>query len=167
MPQVTHFFPSCGLALAAKQVNLTSDTLQVLLVASGAYTWNATALAAVHVSDFLAGSGAGALTEVSTGGGSNYTRQALSVVSVADTIAAPAGYTTLTVSNNPSWASATFATSYACFFDSTVGGTDATNQLICYTDFGGVQAVTAAAPFTLPLGSVNGVAQALVQWQSA
>jgi hypothetical protein len=163
---VAHFFPSCGLALGQKTVNFTSDTLQVLLIASGTYTWNATALGHVHVSDFLAGSGAGALTEVSLVG-TNYTRQTLATVGLSDSVSAPSGYTTLTVSGNPTWSSATFSTSYALFFDNTVGGTDSTNQIICYWDLGGSRIVTSATPFVLNLGSLNGVSQGLIQWQSS
>jgi hypothetical protein len=161
-----HFFPSCGLALGQKLVNFPSDTLQVLLIASGTYTWNANALADVHVSDFLAGSGAGALTEVSTAG-TNYTRKTLATVGFTNSLSSPNGYSTLTVSNNPAWSAATFTTSYALFFDNTVGGTDSTNQIICYWDLGGSQAVTAATPFVLALGSLNGVNQGLAQWQSS
>ena len=103
----------------------------MLLIAPGnTYTWNATALATVHVSDFLAGSGGGALTEVSISG-TNYTRQTLATVGISDSLASPDGYTTLTVSANPSWSSATFTTTYALFFDNTIGGTDSTNQVIC------------------------------------
>ena len=161
-----HFFPSFTLALAAKTVNVTTDTLQILLIASGIYTWNSTAAAAVHVSDFLAGSGGGALTEVSTGGGSNYLRKTLATVGISTATAAPAVYTTLTVSANPTWPSATFTTSYALVFDNTIGGTDSTNQVICYYDFGSPQAA-ASSPFSVNLGSLNGVAQGLIQWQSA
>lgn len=166
MTATAHYFPSYTLALGAKSVNTTTDILQVLLVASGTYTWNATALGHVHVSDFLGGSGAGALTEVSTSG-TNYTRKTLATVGFTNTVSAPSGYTTLTVSTNPSWSSATFTTNYALFFDNTVGGTDSTNQIVCYWDLGGSQAVTSAIPFTLTLGSANGVSQALVQWQSS
>jgi len=162
-----HYFPSWTLAASKKTANVLTDTLQVLLIApSNTYTWNATALAAVHVSDFLAGSGGGALTEVSISG-TNYTRQTLATVGISDSLASPAGYTTLTVSANPSWSSATFTTTYALFFDNTIGGTDSTNQVICMWDLGGAQVVTSAAPFVLNLGSLNGVAQGLVQWQSA
>ncbi len=161
-----HYFPSFTLAMAGKSVNVASDTLQVLLVASGTYTWNSTALAAVHVSDFLAGSGGGALTEVSTVG-TGYTRKTLATVAVANTVSAPSGYTTLTVSANPTWTSCTFTCSYALIFDNSVGGTDSTNQVIGYFDFGAAQAVTPAAPFVMNLGSLSGVSQALVQWQSS
>lgn len=318
MAVTTHFFPSFGLAMGKKQVNAVTDTFQVLLITSGTYTWGANALADSTVSDFLAGSGSGALTEVSTLG-TGYTRQTLAVTGLSDsnysqgfeggtvadwvadtncsianstaqahtgthslaltataigsgfmkaanssgsirangmalspgvtvtgsawfranttaqtcnlqvdwydvtgtliststlgsvtdssaawsqasgTAVSPAntaycriaatpnvsagaevhyvddvqfgftssnGFTTLTVSGNPTWSASTFTASYALFFDNTVGGTDATNQIACYWDFGGSQAITSAIPFVLALGSLNSVNQALVQWQS-
>lgn len=318
-----HVFPSFHAALAGKQVNLATDTLQVLLVASGSYSWNSTALTAATVADFLGGSSPGSpLTEVSTAG-TGYARATLSNVTVqgvplltgqnagfegglghwgdrlvnstvaastavartgsysmavtataagnalasngngnsnavpvfpgtmytcsawlraatqsrgvqaginwytsggayisssfpgpvndttsgwvqsAVSAAAPAtaafanpvvqivsaaagevhyvddatmypgtaapsatGYTTLTAAN-PTWSSATFTCSYGCVFDATVGGTDATNQLIGYWDFGIPQAVSAATPFVISLGSLNGVSQGIVQWASS
>lgn len=159
-----HVFPSFELAVAQKKVNVTTDTIQALLVATGTYTWNATALAAVTVHDFLTANGT--LTEVA-GGASNYTRQTLATVGISDTVSAPAGYTTLTCSGNPTWTNCTFTCLYALFFDNTVGGTDTTNQVIAYWDLGGVQAATPATPFVLTLGTLNGVSQALIQWQSS
>jgi hypothetical protein len=310
-----HYYPSYGVSLLAKAASGTADTLQVALMASGTYTWNAQSTGHQRVSDFLAGSGAGAITEVSTGG-TNYTRKTLATVytsnssyyysfeglstqnwvntanttlsatsaqahagtaslqmssiasgtmSTANGVAqgqmavspggavsasawfrtavsarscfvgvnwydssgtllsnspggtitdatsawtqstvsatAPASsawahvnatvlatggasevhyvddvyintgtpndYTTLVITTNPSWSAATFSTNYAVFFDNSIGGTDATNQVICYWDFGGTQVVTAGTPFTLFLGSLNGVNQALVQWISS
>lgn len=167
MAVLVHYYESFGASILQKNVNVVTDSLQVLLIAPGnAYTWNSASVQHVHVNDFLGGSGAGALTEVSAGG-TNYTRKTLATVGVNATFAAPNAFTTLTVSVNPSWTAATFTTTYAVFFDNTVGGTDATNQMICYWDFGGTQVVTSGTPFTLSLGSLNGVNQALVQWQSA
>lgn len=140
MAVVAHVFPSVDTALLTKLANLgaSGDTLQVLLVASTspAYTWNATSQGHIHVSNFLAGSGAGALTEVS---GGSYSRQTLTTVSATTT-----GLVSTLTCANPSWANATISATYACFFDNTIGGTDATNQLLCYWDFGGTQATTSA-----------------------
>lgn len=146
MAVTAHVFPTLDLAIGKKSVNFTTDTLQVLLVASGTYTWNATSQAHTTVTNFLAGSGAGALTEVSTSG-TNYTRQTLTSVTYTDTTLV----TTLSCAN-PSWANGTFSTVYAAFYDNTVGGTDSTNQLLCYWDFTGAQSVTSAT-FTLTIGS--------------
>ena len=151
MAVTAHVFPSLDLAIGKKQVNFTTDTLQVLLVASGTYTWNSTAQAAVNVHDFLTANGT--LTE-STGTG--YSRQTLTSVSYTDT----ALVTTLTCAS-PSWASSTITAVYACFFDNTVGGTDTTNQLICYWDLGGAQS-TVGATFSLTIN-----ASGLVTWTAS
>lgn len=160
MAVTAHAFPTLDLnamkesggGTAATPIKLQSDTLQVLLIASGTYTWNATSQGHTTVTNFLAGSGGGALTEVSTSG-TGYTRQTLTSVTITDSGAV----TTLTCAN-PSWTSASFSAVYACFFDNTVGGTDATNQLICYWDFGGTQTVTSAT-FTLTISGSG-----LVTW---
>lgn len=167
MAVTAHVFPALtqAMGLSSWNVNFPGDSIKVLLIASGTYTWNATAIAAVHVSDFLAGSGAGALTEVA-GGGTNYTRQVLATVAINDTISAPYGYTTVTVTVNPTWVAPNFTCSYALFYDD-IFGNDASNLVICYWDLGGAQVAAPAHPFTLQLGSANGVSQALVQWQSA
>jgi hypothetical protein len=166
MAVTAHYYESFGNAILKKTVNVTSDTLQVLLIASGTYTWNSSAVNDVHVSDFLAGSGAGTMTEVSVVG-TNYSRKTLATVSVSQTYSAPNAYTTLVVSANPTWSAATFSASYAVFFDNTVGGSDSTNQMICYWDFGGTQVVTSGTPFVLNLAALNSVSQALVQWQNS
>jgi hypothetical protein len=162
MAVTSYVFPSFTDALAAKKINLASDTLQVLLVASGTYTWNSTANSAVTVANFLTANGT--LTEVSTSG-TGYSRATLSSVSVGDTFSTPHNYTSLIVGTNPSWSSATFSASSALFYDNTVGGTDSTNQVIAYWDLGGAQSVTAST-FTLAMGAANSVSNALVQWTS-
>ena len=149
-----HIFPSVTLNGLKKSLNLSSDTLKVLLISSGTYAWNSTAEGHQFVSDFLGGSGGGSLTEVSTSG-TGYTRQSLTSVSLADS----ALVTTLTCAN-PSWTSATFSASYALFYDS-AGGTDSANQIICYWDFGSSQSVTSAT-FTLTIN-----ASGLATWTSS
>lgn len=156
MAVTAHAFPTLDLnGLKNKTINLSTDTLQVLLVASTspAYTWNATSQGHTTVTNFLAGSGAGALTEV-TGG--SYTRQTLGTVTFTDS----ANVTTLTCANI-TWTNVTFSATYAAFFDNTVGGTDATNQLVCYWDFGGTQSVS-AANFTLTISGSG-----LVTWTNS
>ena len=155
MAVTAHAFPSLSLNGLKKTLNASTDTLEVLLIASGSYTWNSTSQAHAHVSDFLAGSGTGALTEVSTSS-TGYTRLALTSVSLADSTTV----TTLTCAN-PSWTSASFGTVYACFFDNSVGGTDSTNQLLCYWDFGSPQSVLTTT-FTI---SIN--AAGLVTWTTS
>ena len=155
MAVTAHAFPSLSLNGLQKTLNASTDSLQVLLIASGTYTWNSTSQAHAHVSDFLAGSGTGALTEVSTSG-TGYTRKTLLSVSLTDS----ATVTTLTCAN-PTWSAATFSTVYACFFDNSVGGTDSTNQLLAYWDFGSAQSVTSTT-FTI---SIN--AAGLVTWTTS
>ena len=144
MAVTAHVYPSLDLAIGNKSVNLGTDTLRVLMIASGTYNWNATSQGHVHVSDFLAGSGSGAVTEV-TGGG--YSRLTLASVTWADS-----GLISTLDFANPSWASGTFTANYAVFFDNTVGGTDSTNQLIAYWDLGGTTG-TGIAPFTLTIAA--------------
>jgi hypothetical protein len=153
MAVTAHVFPTLDLAIGKKQVNFTTDTLQVLLITSGTYTWNATSQGHTTVTNFLGGSGSGALTETS---GGNYSRQTLTSVTYTDSVLV----TTLTCAN-PSWANGTFSAVYAAFFDNTVGGTDATNQLLCYWDFGGAQSVTAAT-FTLTISGSG-----LITWTAS
>jgi hypothetical protein len=156
MAVTSHVYPSLSLNGLKKTLNASTDTLEVLLVASGTYTWNSTAQAHVHVSDFLvSGSGSGSLTEVSTSG-TNYARQSLTSVTLTDS-----GLVTTLGCANPSWASASFSTLYAVFFDNSVGGSDTTNQLICYWDLGSAQSVTSTT-FTL---TVNGAG--LLAWTSS
>ena len=159
MAVTAYVFPSFIDALNSKTVNVTTDTLECLLVASGTYTWNSAANAAVHVHDFLTANGT--LTEVSGGG---YSRQTLTSVSTSDTFSSPHNYTSLVVGANPSWTSASFSAVYALFFDNTVGGSDTTNQVIAYWDLGGTQTVTAST-FTLSMPTANAVSNVLVQWQ--
>ena len=146
MATTSHVYPSLSLNGLKKTLNASTDTLEVLLIAAGTYTWNSTAQGHTHVSDFLTGSGSGALTEVSTSG-TGYTRQTLTSVTLTDS-----GLVTTLDCANPSWTSATFSAVYAAFFDNSVGGSDSTNQLLCYWDFGSAQSVTSTT-FTITVNS--------------
>jgi len=139
--------------LGKKLVNLSTDTLNFGLIASGTLASRGTSEGYEFVSDLLANGGS-ALTEVSGGG---YSRQSATSV----TFSVSALVTTLT-SANPSWATATFSTVYGWLHDETASsGTDATRPLIAIWDFGGTQSVSAAT-FTL---TVNG--SGLVTWTAA
>lgn len=141
MTVTAHYFPVFETLMAGKSINLSSDTLEVGLIASGTFTWGATPEAYEFVSQFLAGDGThGALTEVSGGG---YSRQALTSVSVS----ASGEVVTLTAAN-PSWSAATFSTVYGFLYDSSVGSGDSSHPILLYWDFGGSQSVSAAT-FTL------------------
>ena len=83
-----HVWPSAHQLLLTKTWNWNnSDTLVVGLIASGTFNWVAGTYGYTTVANLLANGGSGgggALTEV-TGGASNYTRQALTSVSVSTT----------------------------------------------------------------------------------
>ncbi len=154
MSATQHYFPEFEVFLGSKDINLSSDTLTVGLIASGTFTWGATPEGYQYVSQFLAGDGThGALTEVSGGG---YSRQALTSVSYS----ASGEVVTLTAAN-PSWSAATFSTVYGFLYDATVGSGDSSHPIILYWDFGGSQSVS-GTPFTL---TVN--ASGLVYWQAS
>lgn len=147
MAIIAHTYPFINQNAGTKVVNLSTDTLAVLLISSSsaAYTWNATAQANQYVHDlFKSGGGSGtALTEVA---GGNYSRQNLSSV----TLTTSGEVTTLSCAN-PSWANATISATYAMFFDNQ-SGSDTTAPLICYWDFGGTQSTTGAT-FTLTINA--------------
>lgn len=143
MAVTAHVFPKFEQNLGAKAISLSSDTLACLLIASGTYTWNSTAQGHQFVSDFLAGSGGGALTEVSTSG-TGYGRQNLTSVSWST-----AGLVSTLTCANPAWSSSTISAAYALFYDNTPA-TDATRQLICYWDFGGTVS-SSSGTFTLQI----------------
>lgn len=151
MPATTpHVFPSLSLNGLKKTLNLSTDTLQVLLIGSGTYTWGAIPQTHKTVADFLAGDGThGALTEVSTTG-TGYTRQTLTSVTLTDS-----GLVTTLACADVLIPAATFTAVYALFFDNSVGGTDSTNQVLCYMDFGGAQGATAVTyKLTVPGGAL-------------
>jgi hypothetical protein len=141
MAATQHFFPKFETLMASKEINLTSDTLEVGLIASGTFTWGSTPEGYSFVSQFLAGDGTdGALTEVT---GTGYSRQALTSV----TFSASGEVVTLTAAN-PSWPGSTFSTVYGFLYDASVGSGDSSHPIILYWDFGGSQSVSAAT-FTL------------------
>jgi hypothetical protein len=164
MAVTAHVYPSFILASETKTANISnSDTIQVALIASAggtgnSYTWNSTAQGHVHFHDFLLGSGAGTNVEV-TGG--SYAR--LSLTTASTSVSDSTIYTTFTYSGAISWTNVSFSTVYAVFIDNTIGGTDTTNQMICYWDLGGTQTV-AGANFTLTLATANSITNAVVQW---
>lgn len=151
-----YVFPSFVTALGAKGVDLASDTLQALLIASASPAVAARSVSQnwQHVSEFLANNGS-ALTEVSDSG-TNYSRQTLTGVSFSGS-----GLVNTLTCDDVIWANGTFSATYALFFDDTVGGTDATNQLIAYWDFGGTESV-AGQTFVLRVSESG-----LVYWTAA
>jgi hypothetical protein len=141
--------------LGKKLVNLSTDTLNVGLIASGTLAARGTTEGYEFVSDLLANGGS-ALTEVSTSG-TNYARQSLTSVSYTES-----GLVVTLTAANPAWANGTFTTVYGWLHDETASSsTDATRPLICIWDFGGAQSVSATT-FTL---TVN--ASGLVTWTAS
>jgi hypothetical protein len=142
--------------------NLTSDSLYVGLIASGTYSYSggAAGTAPIHVSTFLAGDGTnGALTEVSTTG-TAYSRQLLTSVAVSPaTDVYTTGTTYMLTCASPAWAASTISAKYAFFYDNTFGsGTDSTNLMLCYWDFGGTNS-SSSGSFTLTISGSG-----LLQW---
>ena len=132
--------------MGLKACNLSTDTLNVGLIATAGLAARGTSEGYEYVSQLLANGGS-ALTEVSTGG-TGYTRQSLSGVSWATT-----GLVVEFSAANPSWASSTFTAYYAWLHDETASsGTDATRPLLCIWDLGGANPVTGAT-FTLAVNA--------------
>lgn len=125
-------------SLANKEINLTSDTLKVMLCTS-AYTPDQD----VHqyksqVTNEVVGAG--------------YTAGGAALASV--TVAYNAATNTLTLdSADPSWAAATITARYAVYYDATPAS-DATRPLIAYVDFG-ADVSSSAGPFTITIDSAG------------
>ena len=148
-----HIFPELQQETGTKTLQLATDALFVLLIATGTFTFGATPYTYTTVSQFLAGDGSnGAVVEVSTSG-TAYTRQALGGVSLTTT-----GLVTTLTCSNPSWAASTISAKYAVWYAGGAGGSgvsanDATtNKLMVYWDFGGAQA-SSAGTFTLQVNA--------------
>lgn len=130
MPVTPYFQPAFQLSgLGAKLVNMSSDTFNVGLIASGTLAARAVTENYVTVADLLANNGS-ALTEVAGGG---YARLALASVTWAQS-----GLVVTFDSADPSWSPNSFTAEYAWIHDETASsGTDATRRLVCILDFGG------------------------------
>lgn len=122
-------------SLAAGLVNLSSDTLKVMLLS--AYTTGTTQDDAQFVADVLAHA-----TQTS---GTGYTAGGQSLASVTWT---QSGGTFTLDCADPTWATSSISASHALFYDSTPGS-DATNPVLCAWDFGGTLGPSVASPFTL------------------
>jgi len=153
MALAAHVFPYLTSEAGLKNINFTGDTLQVHLISSvsPAYTWGSGAYGAKSLSDFMLGSGAGAMTEAS---GTGYSAQTLLSV----TFNTATNVNTLSCAP-PTWPASSITATYAVFVDTTYT-ISASPALICYWDFGGTQATTGAT-FTL---SIN--ASGLATWTS-
>jgi hypothetical protein len=146
MAFTAHMFTKYTNSLATKGVNMTSDNFRVIL-GNGTYATLAAGLLAVQdtavtMTDVKAA--AGWAEPTSALGGSNYTFNANSTSSglalVSPTWTISGHVYTFTTATNPSWTTAgsAFNPGFAVFFDSS-GTTDATNDAICWWDFGAAQ----------------------------
>lgn len=135
MAVTAHTYPEFSYHALSKAVNLSSDSLKVMLFSAYTYSNSHSTMTDVK----------GAGTEAS---GTGYTAggQALS----GGTLSYASGVTTFTCSN-PVWSSSSIAAAYAVFYDAQ-GGTDASNFPFGCWDFGGTD-TSSAGTFTL---SVNG-----------
>jgi hypothetical protein len=136
MAVTAHVYTKFQTSAINKLANLTSDALKVMLLS--AYTVGSTQDTAQFVSDVLAVGTEASGTGYTAGG------QALSGVSIS-----PSGHVVTVTCTSPSWASSTITASYAVFYDSTPG-TNSTNPVICYWDFGGAQS-SSSGTFTLTI----------------
>jgi hypothetical protein len=135
MAVTAHAFPQFDQKLGTKAVNLSTDSLKVMLLTAYTYANSHTTM-----TDVLA-----AGTETS---GTGYTTGGQALTSV--TLTTSALVTTLTCAN-PSWAASTITAAFAVFYDAQ-GGTNATNFPFAYWDFGGSSSSSSGA-FTL---TING-----------
>jgi len=129
MPLISaaHVYTKYANELVHKLDNLAADALKVMLLS--AYVPDRDNHEFVH-DVLLAGT-----EEV----GAGYTRLTATGVVVSTT-----GHVVEATCNNIAWTGATIGSAFAVFYDGTPG-TDATNPVICYWDFGGVQHDTAGS----------------------
>jgi len=134
MTVLAYFQPKFLLTyLGGKQVNMSTDTFKVGLIASGTLAARGTNEGYATVADLLANNGS-ALTEVAGGG---YSR--LSLASVTWTVS---GLVVTLTAANPSWSPNSFTAVYGWMHDETASsGTDATRPLVALWDFGGALSV--------------------------
>jgi hypothetical protein len=138
--------------LGKKLVNLSSDTLNVGLIATSGLAARNISEGYEFVSDLLANNGS-ALTEVSTSG-TGYTRKSLTSVTYTES-----GLLVTLSAASLSYASSSFSCYYGWLHDETASSaTDATRPLICIWDFGGQQLATGTWKIAVNAGG-------LVQWQ--
>lgn len=137
MTVTAHSYTKWALSLGSKKVDLTADTIKVMLLS--AYTVGTTQDTAQFVSDVT-----GVGTETS---GTGYSAGGYSLVSPTFT---ESGHVYIyTSATNPNWTTSTISAAYALFYDSTPG-TASTNPIIAYWDFGGTQS-SVAGTYTLTL----------------
>jgi hypothetical protein len=132
-------------AIATKTINLSSDTLKVMLVTSS-YTPN-------QGTDQFASTPS---TNECTGTGYTAGGVALSSVALADS----GNVFTLSAANT-SWSNVTVSAAYAVIYDTTVGTGYSTNPLIGYVNFGGTQSPSGVT------FSINWASGVVLQWTAS
>lgn len=132
-----HFYDNFFAAQAAKTINLASDTIKCALV-SNSYTPNQA------TDEYWSTPQA---YEIS---GTGYTTGGITLSSVTSSLVS--GVWTFNAANI-SWTTATFSAYYAIIYDSTPG-TAATDPLIGYINFGGVESPSAG---TLAISWASGI----------
>lgn len=128
MSITSHTYSKLPLSMGTKLVNLSSDTIKAMLLAS--YTVGSTVNSAQFVSDVLA------VATEATGGG--YTAGG---VALSPTFTASGGVVTL----NQTGSTVTFGTgtnAVAVLFYDATPGSSATNPVLSYWDLGGTVSVT-------------------------
>jgi hypothetical protein len=134
MAVTAHTYTMLTKSLADKLANLETDSLKAMLLS--AYTVGTTQDTAQFLADVLA-----VATEAS---GTGYTAGGQALTSVTLT---KSGHVYTLTCANPSWTSSTITASYVVFYDSTPGS-NATDPVICYWDFGGASS-SSSGTFTL------------------
>lgn len=139
MAVTAHSYTKLGLSLGTKKIDFTADSFKVMLLS--AYTVGTTQDTAQFVSDVLAVG-----TEAS---GTGYTAGGLTIASTSFT---ESGHVyTFGSTATLQWTGSTITAAYALFYDSTPGS-NATNPVLGYWDFGGSQS-SSNGTFTLSLSS--------------
>lgn len=123
MATSAHVYTKFMKQLLAEGVDILGDNLKVMLLS--AYIPGTTQDTAEFVSDVLAVASEASGTGYTAGG------QVLTGVSVTEV-----GHVIEVSCTNPNWNTVTLSAAYALFFDATPGS-NSTNPVICYWDFGG------------------------------
>jgi hypothetical protein len=130
MSLTAHAYTKVADSLASKKITIATDSIKCMLLS--AYTVGTTQDTAQYLADVLA-----VATEAS---GTGYTAGGAALTGGSWS---ESGHVYTYTGTIPAWnaAGGTLAASYAVFYDATPG-TNATNPVLCYWDFGGVNTAT-------------------------
>lgn len=145
MTVTAHVYGLALSALNAKTLNLSTDTLKVMLVTSS-YTPNQAA------DQFASAASTNEIT------GTGYTVGGATLASV--TVANASNVWNLSAANT-SWTTATFSAAYAVIYDTSVGSAYASYPLIGYVNFGGTQSPSGVT------FSINWTSGVVLQWTAS